>query len=111
MVIYIYGASYGNRNHNLRGGRGCLVQRGVYSTSLYLCCLTCISVHKKPRCGLWDSESADGQLPFPGLASGFSGSPPLPLHSELCEERGAELSLHVRPNRSQKHHSPHTLLT
>lgn len=57
----------------------------------YLYCLTCISVHKKPRCGPWDSESEDGQLPSPGLASGFSGSLLQPLHSELSEKRTGQV--------------------
>lgn len=49
-------------------------------------CLTCISVHKKQRCGLSYSESADGRLPSLGLASDCSGSPLQPLHSELREK-------------------------
>lgn len=45
--------------------------------------LTCISVHKKQRCGLSYSESADDRLPSLGLASDSSDSLLQPLHSEL----------------------------
>ncbi len=51
--------------------------------------LTCRSVHKTQRCGLWGSGSADGQLLSPSLASGFSGSLLQPLHSELSEKSRA----------------------
>ena len=49
-------------------------------------CLTCISVHKKQRCGLSCSESAVDRLPSLGLASDCSGSLLRPLHSELREK-------------------------